>query len=236
MTRESSRAWLLRPAARRAAGRSLLAAAVAGCVLGLAVFGAAPGHSQSARIKSERQLLQQFHALDGLSAEFREEKRVALLVVPLVSEGAIYFARPGTLARHTTRPSSSTIVVDSGQIAMRSGQQVQRLSVSTHPAIGPLVNALLYLFSGDEAALRKSLASTFEPETEKEPWRLELRPRDPAAAKLVSLLVLRGRGLKVHTLYLKEGSGDESTTTFSNHRIPRSYSSGERRTLLSIGS
>ena len=42
-------------------------------------------------------LLAEFSHMPGLEARFREEKRIALLVLPLVSEGTIHFAPPARL-------------------------------------------------------------------------------------------------------------------------------------------
>ncbi len=46
------------------------------------------------------QLLARFAGMSGLSAKFREEKRMALLAAPLVNEGILYFAPKGRLAAH----------------------------------------------------------------------------------------------------------------------------------------
>ena len=48
----------------------------------------------------------------GVRAEFREEKTLALLESPLVSEGTLYFIPPSRMARITTRPGASSLVID----------------------------------------------------------------------------------------------------------------------------
>ena len=53
-------------------------------------------------------LLQKFRQMPGLEPRFREAKRIALLAVPLITEGWLYFAPPARLGRHTLAPEKST--------------------------------------------------------------------------------------------------------------------------------
>ena len=62
------------------------------------------------------QLLARFAGMSGLSARFREEKRMALLAAPLVNEGTLYFAPKGRLARHITTPAPATVLIDEGSL------------------------------------------------------------------------------------------------------------------------
>ncbi len=49
-------------------------------------------------------LLARFKAVPGLQAKWHEEKRIALLAKPLVSDGTLHYAPPQKLARHTLSP------------------------------------------------------------------------------------------------------------------------------------
>ena len=62
----------------------------------------------------------------GVRASFRETKHLSLLSSPLETEGVLYFAPPDLLARHTSRPGRSSVVIRGDQVELRdeTGRQV----------------------------------------------------------------------------------------------------------------
>ena len=97
----------LRATTSRASAFRLLGALLAGVLL-------APVAAPRAEVPTAdplAQLIADLAAIPGLEAHFSEEKRLALLEEPLVSEGSLYYARPDRLRRSVEQPVRSTLVL-----------------------------------------------------------------------------------------------------------------------------
>jgi hypothetical protein len=100
-------------------------------------------------------ILTRFAAMSGLSAKFREEKRMALLAAPLVNEGMIYFAPKARLARHITAPAPATVLIDEGTLRFADAGGSESLSLDQNPVVRLFVDSFVRIFAGDQAALER---------------------------------------------------------------------------------
>lgn len=207
-----------RTAAVRILGAMLLAT--------VAALGAAPGPANAAGVAEGARtantlsdLLTQLRAVEHLEARYTEEKRMALLVAPVRSEGRMFFERSASgarLARHQTRPEATAVMVRSTELRVRSAAgEVQTVAFAKHPALGLFVRSLIDVLSGDEAALTRAYAVSFVAASDTAPWRLVLEPRDPQLRTFVQRIVLTGRGTAMEGMDVVEAGGDRSTTSFS---------------------
>lgn len=160
-------------------------------------------------------LLARFQRMRGLSASFREERRLALLDVPLVEEGRMYFAPPGRLARHVDRPAPSSLVIEQGRLRLWDGKTTRELALDRSPVARELVAGFLLILAGDEPGLRKLYEIELSALPGEDHWRLVLRPRQKPLSDAIARLEFTGRGLVVEKLLLVETGGDETETTFS---------------------
>jgi predicted LPLAT superfamily acyltransferase len=174
-------------------------------------------------------LLARFARSPGLFARFREEKRLALLEDPLVSEGTLHFARPGRLARHTLKPARSSVLIENGKLRYGDGAGSHAIDLRSNPTLRVFVESLLRLLEGDLAAIRAvySVEFTLQGPAEREGWRLVLRPKGEPLSKLIERMTLTGAGLVVGEMRVVEAGGDEATTTFSDVDVGRKYSDAE---------
>jgi len=176
-------------------------------------------------------LLGRLATAPGVSAHFREKKKIALLSAPLESEGDVYFTHPPALLRRVTSPEASTILLRDGRLLISDASGQRSIALSAHPAMQTLAESFLYVLSGDRAALEKVYTMQFKG-TAAGDWSLELVPRDAALSKLLRELSVTGTGLVVKTLRLVESSGDVSTTEFSAVDTQRRFSDSEKQTLF----
>lgn len=180
-------------------------------------------------------LLGRFAAMSGLSANFREEKRMALLAAPLVSEGAIYFI-PGAgrprLARHTTSPSPAVVVIEGGALRVADAAGREEIMLDRSPAVRLFVDSFVKIFAGDRAALANLY--TMELAAEGERWTLRLRPKVAPIDKLIERVELVGEGVTVASMRVVEVGGDETLTTFSAVDPTRRFSPREEAALFSL--
>jgi len=177
--------------------------------------------------------LGRFAAMSGLSAKFREEKHMALLAAPLVNEGVIYFAPPGRLARHTTSPLASSVIIDGSRLTFGDARGVEAIGFEQNPVLGLFVSSFVKIFAGD----RDALAQMYSMELHGSPegaWSLKLRPRLSPMDKVIEGIELRGEGLVVSTMVVHEIGGDTTTTTFTEVDTGRSFSAAEQTKLFRI--
>ncbi len=169
--------------------------------------------SGGAQQASLDQLLQEFRGLPGLSARFREEKRVALLAVPLRSEGEIHFAPPGRLLRKVTAPTTSTALIADGRLTFASQGNRQEFDLTRQPLVAGFVDSFRSVLAGDRAALERAYRISFEPQDDGG-WQLTLRPRGAPLNQFLREMTLVGNGVRVSTMRMVEVSGDTTTTEF----------------------
>ncbi len=181
-------------------------------------------------------LLRRFAAMPGLSARFREEKRVALLAAPLVSEGTIHYAPPGRLARHTASPSPATVLIEGAQLRFFDGRQTTAIDMNAAPVVRQFVDSFLALVAGDGAALARSYTMELQVDAARpEAWALTLRPRVAAVQRVFRDIVLRGTGVALESMVMRETSGDETSTTFREVDAGHRYSAEEAARVFHIG-
>ncbi|MCB9595951.1 MAG: outer membrane lipoprotein carrier protein LolA [Sandaracinaceae bacterium] len=190
----------------------------------------APAMAQTMTLRS---LLTDFARLPGLEARFREEKRIALLAVPVRSEGRIWFANPGRLMRRVERPDPSSALIADGQLRMRSGDRTEELSIDTNPVLRGFVESFRAVLAGDQETLERFYRAELTP-GEGDQWSLRLLPRDRALAGFLREIHMRGHGVTIEEMRMIEVSGDETRTEFYDVSTSRRFSDAEAARIFRI--
>ena len=177
-------------------------------------------------------LLAQFRAVPGLSAHFREEKRLALLSVPLFSEGTVHFAPPGRLARHTTAPSASTLLIDGDRLSFGDGAQSETIPLDANPVVRLFVDGFMKLLAGDKAALLRIFTIDLRPHAAG--WELRLLPKVAPMTEVLRSIVIHGKGVVLSKMTIAETTGDETVTTFDQVDVDRRYRPAEIARLFAL--
>jgi len=171
-------------------------------------------------------LLARFAKSPGLYARYREEKHLAMLDAPLVNEGTIHFAPPGRLARHTERPLPSTLIIDGNRLQFGDADGKQSLDLGSNQVARLFVDSFVMLLAGNRAGLEKYFAIHFTPRAAGA-WQLSLVPKVAPMDKVIKELALRGEGLVIREMEMRESSGDWTRTTFSDVDVNHAYSPAE---------
>lgn len=205
--------------------------AIAAGVLAASVVWASAG--RAAPPTPLEDLLARFRAMPGLEARFHEEKRFAMLDAPLVSEGTLHFSPPGRLARHTTTPVRSTVLIDGDRLAFGDERGQSELDLAQKPVVRLFVDAFVKLLAGDQAALERLFAAehTALPD---DAWTLVLLPKVSPMKGIIERMELRGAGLVLDRMRLLEVGGDETITTFSRVDVERRYTPEEAARLFRL--
>lgn len=209
---------------------------VLACLIGASV--PTPAHAQDPAAPSQpapltlERLLDGFAAMPGLSAEFREEKFMALLAEPLVNEGTLHFAK-GKLARHVTKPVASSVLIADGLLEFGDASGKETIDLQQNPVVRLFVDSFVHIFAGDRAALEQLYAIQFTP-GEGGSWVLVLRPRMSPIDKVIDRVILDGKQLAVAKMRIIEVGGDETITTFTKVDTAKQYGERELAELFRV--
>jgi outer membrane lipoprotein-sorting protein len=207
------------------------AAALAAVVLAGAAPAAQPEAKEPAKEPvSLAELLACFRALPGLEARFHEVKKLALLKAPLISEGTIHFLPPDRLARRTTAPAPSTLIVDAQQVRFVEAESSQSIPLEGNPVVRLFVDAFLKVLAGDRGALERIFA--IELRGSARGWTMALLPRLAPMTEVIERIILEGRGAVVSKMVVREKDGDETVTTYSSVDVERRYTAEERARIF----
>ena len=165
-------------------------------------------------------------ASPGVKARFVETQQLALLTLPLTSEGWLHVHPPHTLVRIATSEPTQRLVLRGTELQITDASGTQQIDLAAHPQAAALVGALVDVFSGDLAALRES----FEVETKADggPWTVILTAR---SSGLVERLEIRGEGPAVQRVVVAEQGGDTRTLEFSQIDAAHAHSAEELEAL-----
>jgi hypothetical protein len=193
-------------------------------------------HTEPASVAGLASLLGRFAAMPGLSARFRETKRLELLREPLSSSGVLHFAPPDRLVRRVEEPVASTLLVVGDTVTIRGAGGDWSMDLGVHPAVRSFVDGFRLILRGDLAALHEVYAVEFEAADEgvDGDWRIRLVPRSEALRRVVSSIALRGSGSGVRELRLVEANGDETLDEFFEVDADRRFSEAELGSLFSV--
>lgn len=184
------------------------------------------------------QLLERFAAMPGLSAKFREEKRMALLAVPLVNEGTLYFAPKGRLARHITAPAPATVLIDGGSLRYADAGGSETMSLDQNPVLRLFVESFVKIFAGDRVALERmytlELGAGPVGADGVARWSLQLRPRIAPMTQVIERIEITGRDVTLETMRVVEVGGDETLTTFTEVDPQRRFTAQEMASLFRL--
>jgi outer membrane lipoprotein-sorting protein len=205
------------------------AAVLAAVVLASAAPAAEPEAKEPVSVEA---LLARFRAFPGLKAHFREVKKLTLLKAPLISEGTLYFAPPDRLARQTTSPAPSRLVVDGRQVSFVDAEGTQSIPLEGNPVVRLFVDAFLKVLAGDRAALERIFAIDLRASARG--WVMTLSPRLAPMTDVIERVVFEGRGGLVDRLVIREQGGDETVTTFSAVDVGRRYTAEEKARIFGV--
>jgi len=148
-----------------------------------------------------------------LCGRFDQTKQLVGLKKPLSSNGRFcVIAGKGVLWR-SLKPFSTTVKLTRDQIIQIQGERVTlRIDAQREPAV-QMIHAILFgLLAGDLSALEKLFV--LEGEVHEKSWSVTLKAREPALAKVLDGIALKG-GVFVKAITIAEANGDLTKIVFS---------------------
>jgi len=152
-------------------------------------------------------------AMSGRRADFTEEKRLASLTTPLVSQGELLYRRPAYLEKTTTTPKPERLVVNGDVLTIQAGSDgvTRQIDLGSHPVVAAMVDTIRGTIAGDLATLQRYY--TITEQGDRAAWHLTLIPVDPRMAKQIKVIDVTGRGIDVQRILTTEANGDQDLLT-----------------------
>jgi len=167
---------------------------------------------------------------NGFEVSFKEEKRIQLLKRPLRSAGEMVFLPEKGLYRKLSEPFRQELIVNRDFILQRDDTgEITHLATDSQPFARAFVESFLALFAGSWPDLAGRFDAFFI--ATPQGWQLGLRPRLPAIAKIISAIVIEGRGDQLGRLWVIEANGD---LTVDDYLQPKFLTSDEARDRLRL--
>ena len=180
-----------------------------------------------------------FESSGGVRAEFSEKRYLAILKAPIETEGVLYFSPPDRLARYTTHPGHSSLVVNGNRLTLRDETGEQTLTLGSSELARGLVDSFAVLLRGDLQALRATYrVKLHSQEDHGTPdafaWTLDLEPRSPTIRRLIERIRVEGRGNKLALMETLETTGDRSIMVFTVVQTGLIFSTEEVERVFSV--
>lgn len=190
---------------------------------------------QRPRPADAKALLGAFARMPGLEAGYTEEKRLALLALPLQSRGRILFLPPGYLFRQVEAPEPATLRITPDELVVEDRDRKEAIDLRRSDTLRVFVTSLVQVFAGDEAALQKAFTVTYTPDPKAERlWTLELLPKGEQLQRMMRSLTLRGEGEAVTVIEVVDPNGDRTTTRIVTADVARRFDADERKRWFGI--
>ncbi len=202
------------------------------CLPGLAAA-ERPAGSSPAAPKDAVSLFSKLATVQGFEARFREEKKLALLRAPVVSEGRLYYLSPGYLLRKVERPSASQVRITPKHLVVSDSGGERQIDLRSRPSVKLFVESFTRVLAGDRQALESIYNIKFVPGSDSS-WTLELLPKRAPLTQLIRSVSMSGRGFAVETVRVMEANGDFSETRLFEVDPERRFSDQDRQTLFGI--
>ena len=161
------------------------------------------------------QLMQALGEVKSSQARFMERKHIAILSAPLETSGVLLYVAPDRLEKHTQTPRRESLLLARDQLTIESPERGQRRTVALqdYPVIQAFVESIRSTLAGDLATLSRFYEVKLDGGERR--WRLQLKPRDPQMAEVVSEVRLSGSRVQVEAIEVIETNGDRSVMTIT---------------------
>lgn len=178
------------------------------------------------------ELLGAFGRMPGLEVRFEETKHLRMLAAPLVQRGVIFFRPPGTLLKRVEGARAEDVLVTPTRVVRRQRGREDVIDLGSRPDVRPLVESMLWIFSGNRADLERAYRVTYTRSTDTFGYELALVPKGAPLNQLVASMSIRGLGFGVSEIEVRETSGNRTVTRIVSANPERRFTPTEAQQLF----
>ncbi len=174
---------------------------------------------QLAQLPSMIALRKRLAATESLTARFTQKRHWAALKDTLLTEGTLQYDRSGKMVWKTEKPSVSELTLEGASATMRfpALNTTQKFDLSSEPGMAKVFESITAVLKADLERLVPLYAVRVRKAA---PLELELTPRNPQVASVVSRLHLTFNATPDLTgVTLEEPGGDSTEIAFRDHAV-----------------
>jgi hypothetical protein len=187
------------------------------------------------RPPSKEALFRVFAAIQGLSADYTEDKYLSLLAIPLKSKGKLHFMQLGYLARIVESPERSKLTITKSELRIAGKDKEEVIDLRQSDRVRLFVTSLVQVFQGDEKSLKQHYRIRYTPRVDDtHAWQLELKPLKKPLTQIMKKLLLVGRGKAVARIELHEPNGDRTITKIVKVNPKRVFTAKEQKDIFGV--
>ena len=157
------------------------------------------------------QLMSELGRVKHATGRFIERKYLKMLKAPLVVRGTLEYVAPGRVEKRTLEPRPEALIVDGDTVVLEGARGRRTLALQDNPVVWAFVESIRSTLNGDLGMLERFYEVEFDGESEA--WRLRLAPKDERMSRMVSLILISGRGDRIESIEIREAQGDRSVMT-----------------------
>ena len=177
-------------------------------------------------------LMGYFAKSGGVRVRFKETRKLSILTKPIETAGFLYFSPPDRLARVTTHPGTSKVVVNGSSVVVTDANGRREMSLSSSATARGLVDNMMVILRGDLTELRDRYRASYFPDGCG--WVLELVPRSKALRAVIERVRVSGEGAVLNRIETFEANGDVTLAHYSDLETGLDFDSGEGESIFSI--
>ena len=162
------------------------------------------------------ELLQLFAQKKESTVDFTEETHAFFLDEPIKSSGRLQYSYPNKLYKFILEPEIITQKINGDELIITNGNETHNINLTDRPEFTIILRALMYLLSGNQAALNKDFKIIFKDNITT--WDLLLAPHDSYLSSHVESIKIVGYKEKISSIVITEPNNDRSITHLYNHR------------------
>lgn len=151
-------------------------------------------------------LLAALARVERSTTTFEETRRFAVLSTPVVRRGTLTYVRPDRLVMDVVAPFPETTEIVGTKVRVKSSEGAREWDLAGQAAPLAWIEAIRASLAGDAAALARHFKATLAGSADA--WTLALVPVEPAVAKALARVDVRGRGDRLTNVDIVDAQGD----------------------------
>jgi len=152
------------------------------------------------------QLMRTLAAGGPAVVHYTEEKRLAVLDIPLITRGELRFVPPDFLERTVAGPDAESYQVRGSELRIQARGGAHTVRLGDYPPLQAFIESFRATLNGDLATLRRYYQT--ELEGREAHWRLILTPRLAEMAAHVKRIVITGEHTRIGRIETLARDGD----------------------------
>lgn len=181
--------------------------------------------------RSLETLMAYFAKSGGVRVRFTETRKLSILIEPIETTGFLYFSPPDRLARLTTHPGNSKVIVNGSTVVVTDANGRREMNLGSSDIARGLIDNMMVVLRGDLPELRDRYQASYSPDGCG--WVLELVPRSKALRAVIERVRVSGEGAFLDRIETFEANGDVTVARYSDLETGLDFDSGEWENIFS---